>query len=110
MASKDGIYISSTEPDVWEQDTEIGGLAHMLFDHGETKAGLWQAGPGPVGDVAEVEIPARETILVLDGGVRVAIDGGVPHDLGVGDMISIPELSLVGWDPSPDCKVFWIYS
>ena len=105
-----GVYHSRTDTQTWEPDLEIGGWAHMLFDHGETKAGLWRAEPSTAGGAAEAEIPARETILVLEGSVRVAIDRGEPQDLQAGDMLSIPERSLVGWDPSPDCKVFWIYS
>ncbi len=104
------VYRSRTDPPAWEPDLDIGGWAHMLFDHDQTKAGLWKAEPGgPAGQV-EARIPARETILVLEGSVCVAIDRGEPHDLRVGDMLSIPEGSLVGWDPSADCKVFWIYS
>ena len=105
-----GVYRSRTEAQDWEPDEEVGGSAHMLFDLGESKAGLWRAEPDAMRGLVEVEIPARETILILEGSVRVAIDRGEPHDLRAGDMLSIPERSLVGWDPSPDCKVFWIYS
>ena len=106
----DGVYRSRTGTPDWKPDDEVGGSAHMLFDLGETKAGLWRAEPDAMPGLVEVEIPARETILILEGSVRVAIDRGEPHDLRAGDMLSIPERSLVGWDPSPDCKVFWIYS
>jgi quercetin dioxygenase-like cupin family protein len=81
----------------------------MLFDLGPTKAGLWRAEPEHRGEPAEVPIPARETIVVLEGTVRVGVDGA-PHDLGTGDMLSIPAGTTVGWDASTDCKVFWIYS
>jgi len=105
-----GVYRSRVDTDEWEPDDEVGGAAHMLFDHGETKAGLWKAErsdePGP----AEVEIPSRETIVVLEGSVSVGIDGREPLDLTTGDMLSIPEGTMVAWDPSPDCKVFWVYS
>lgn len=104
------VYLSPAGTRVWEADEEVGGSAHMLFDHDRTKAGLWRAKPGDQRGLVEVEIPARETILVLEGAVRVAIDRGEPFDLRVGDMLSIPAGSLVGWDPSPDCVVFWVYS
>jgi uncharacterized cupin superfamily protein len=106
----DGVYISRTTTDDWEPDTDVGGSAHMLFDLGATKAGLWRADPDAHVGAAEVEIPARETILVLEGSVRVAIDRSDPHALREGDMLSIPAGSLVGWDADPDCKVFWVYS
>lgn len=104
------IYLSSTDPDLWEPDPDVGGFAHMLFDHGETKAGLWRSDPQAVQAAPTVEIPARETILVLEGSVRVAVDGGEPRPLRVGDMLSIPAGSLVGWDADAECKVFWVYS
>jgi uncharacterized cupin superfamily protein len=106
----DGVYRSRTTTDAWEPDDEVGGSAHTLFDHGATKAGLWRAGPGGGRGPTEVEVPARETILVLEGSVRVTIDRLETHELRAGDMLSIPERSLVGWDPAPDCTVFWIYS
>jgi uncharacterized cupin superfamily protein len=104
------IYVSRTDPDTWEPDTDIGGSAHMLFDHGDTKAGLWKADPDDMRGNVSVEIPSRETIVVLEGSVRVAVDRGAPHNLSVGDMISIPAGAMVGWDPTPHCKVFWMYS
>lgn len=106
----DRVYVSRMETREWEPDEDVGGLAHMLFDHDRTKAGLWKAEPGDRRGLVEAEIPARETILVLEGLVRVTIDRGEPLDLRVGDMLSIPEGSLVGWDPTPDCTVFWVYS
>lgn len=106
----EGVYVSRTTTDAWEPDDEVGGSAHMLFDRGATKAGLWRTGPAAGGGPTEVEIPARETILVLEGSVRVSVDRLETHELHVGDMLSIPERSLVGWDPAPECMVFWIYS
>jgi uncharacterized cupin superfamily protein len=104
-----GVYRSSIDPGDWVADEEVGGQAHMLFDLGDTKAGLWRSGPDGPPAPAEVPIPSRETIVVLEGGVVVRVDG-TPHDLGTGDMLSIPAGATVGWDPSHDCKVFWVYS
>ena len=104
-----GVYRSRTDTQDWEPDDEVGGQAHMLFDLGATKAGLWRAEPDHTRGPAEVPIPARETIVVLEGSVRIGVDGA-PHDLGAGDMLSIPAGTMVGWDPSSDCKVFWVYS
>lgn len=110
MTSEAGsIYCSRSDARTWAADTDVGGSAHMLFDHDRAKAGLWRADPGDHRGLVEVEIPARETILVVEGRVRVSIDRGAPYDLGPGDMLSIPERSLVGWDPEPDCLVFWTY-
>jgi uncharacterized cupin superfamily protein len=106
-----GVYQSRTTTDTWQPDSDVGGWSHLLFEHGEdSMAGLWRADPDAERRMTEVPIPARETILVLEGSVRVAVDGGESRDLVVGDMISIPAGSVVGWDPAPDCVVFWIYS
>ena len=111
MGDEDGgVYLSRTETRGWDADDDVGGWAHMLFDHDRDKAGLWKAEPGDRRGAVTVEIPARETILVLEGSVRVTIDDGEPYDLRTGDMLSIPERSLVGWDSSSDCLVFWAYS
>lgn len=105
-----GVYFSGADARDWQPDLDVGGSNHMLFDRGATMAGLWRADPDATRGSVEVEIPARETILVLEGSVRVTIDGGEPRELRPGDMLSIPERSRVGWDPAPDCMVFWIYS
>ena len=106
----DSIYLSRGDARTWTADTDVGGSSHMLFDHERAKAGLWKADPDDPRGLVEVEIPARETILVLEGSVRVTIDRGTPYELQAGDMLSISERSLVGWDPTPDCIVFWAYS
>ena len=111
MSDEDGsVYVSRAEARQWDVDEEIGGGAHMLFDHDHGKAGLWKTAPGGPSVSDPVEIPAREMLLVLQGGVQVTIDEGETYDLRVGDMLSIPPRSRVGWDPSHDCLVFWAYS
>lgn len=108
----DGIYVSTVDPDDWEKDPDVGGSAHLLFQEPDgSTVGLWRAdADGPPGPAPAVRIPLRETILVLEGSVRVAIDDRDPLELGPGQIVSIPEGSMVGWDPSPGCKVFWVYS
>jgi uncharacterized cupin superfamily protein len=108
----EGVYRSRTDPDDWSEDPDVGGWAHLLFeDPGGSTVGLWRANADPpTGPAAPVEIPLRETILVLEGDVRVGIDGHEPLRLIAGDILSIPKGAHVGWDPSPDCKVFWVYS
>lgn len=100
-----GVYVSRTDTDEWEPDEEVGGSAHMLFDEGdESKVGLWRAEPGPVSPT-EVELPTRETIIVLEGTVRIGIDGASTLELGPGDMASIPTGARITCAPAPSCKV-----
>ena len=60
-------------------------------------------GPSP-----DVEIPLRETILVLKGGARIGIEVARAR-AHVGD-IATSKGARIGWDASRDCKVFWVYS
>ena len=75
-----------------------------------TRAGLWRAGPEPAAPAPPVEIPERETIYVIEGRVGIGVNDDESFDLGAGDMVSIPANAMVGWDPSDDCQVFWVYS
>lgn len=107
---EDGVYFSWAAERAWVPDTDIGGQADLVVEDGATTAGLWRSGPGPASPADPVQIPARETVYVITGRVRVSIDDGDAFDLGSGDMISIPAQAMVGWDPSDDCEVFWVYS
>ncbi len=107
-----GIYVSRTDTDSWEPDGDVGGSAHMLFDLSDTsKVGLWRADDGPArGPSDPVVLPARETLLVLEGSVHVGIDDTSQLDLRRGDMASLPEGASIVWDAAPGCRVFWVYS
>ena len=108
--TRDGVYLSRIDTDRWEPDDEVGGSAHILFDDGRSTVGLWRSDPASAPRSVEVEIPARETIVVLEGTVRVGIDGTRALDMVPGDMASVPKGSRIAWDPSSDCKVIWMYS
>lgn len=110
MSDLPGVFVSRIDTDRWEPDTEVGGSAHILFTEGNTTAGLWRSDPDHPSIPGEVELPARETIVVLQGSVRVGLDGRSSLELTQGDMASIPKGARVAWDPSPDCTVFWAYS
>ena len=107
----DGVYVSRIDTADWEPDVEVGGSAHMLFEEGDAKVGLWRAEPGMrEGPSDPIELPARETVVVLEGTVTFGVVGGRTLELSAGDMASVPRGSRVTWDPSPGCKVIWIYS
>jgi mannose-6-phosphate isomerase-like protein (cupin superfamily) len=46
-------------------------------------------------------LPARETIVVLQGTVRIEIDDGPTLDLTAGDVASMPKGATTYWHPSP---------
>jgi uncharacterized cupin superfamily protein len=105
-----GVYLSRIDTDRWEPDADVGGVAHILFEEGTSTFGLWRSDPAHPSLPGEVEIPARETIVVLQGSVRVGLDGRSTLALAEGDIASLPKGSRVSWDPSPECRVLWSYS
>ena len=105
-----GVYASRVDSDGFEADEEIGGFTHMLFDDGSASVGLWKPG-SDVGDFPKTgALPARETIVVLVGSVRIEIEDGPTLDLGVGDMASMPKGAVTTWHPSAEFKEIWVYS
>ncbi len=106
-----GVYVSRVDTDEFDADEEVGGFTHTLFEDGEAAtAGLWKPG-SDVGDWPKTgELPARETIVVLSGSVRIEIEGGPKLDLRVGDMASMPKGAVTTWHPSADFEEIWFYS
>ncbi len=105
-----GIYVSRVDSDAFEPDVETGGFAHMLFEDGIAMAGLWKPNPAISGEYAVPALPARETIVVLAGSVRIEVESGPTIDLSAGDMASMPKGAVTTWHPSPDFKEVWVYS
>jgi uncharacterized cupin superfamily protein len=104
-----GTYVSRVDNDDFEPDDEVGGFVHVMFEDGVTMAGLWKAEPA-VSAYEGIVLPARETIVVLSGSVRIEVENGPTLDLGVGDMASMPKGAVTTWHPSPDFKEVWVYS
>jgi len=104
-----GFYVSRVDSDDYEPDDEAGGLAHVMFEDGEAAAGLWKPDPDPAVDYAGLELPARETVVVLKGSVRIEVEDGPTLDLGPGDMASMPAGAVTTWHPSPDFEEVWVY-
>jgi uncharacterized cupin superfamily protein len=106
----DGVYVSRVDTDEFEPDDDPGGFSHVLFEDGEAMAGLWKPDPDPSGGYAGHVLPARETIVVLAGSVRIEIENGPTLDLSTGDMASMPKGAVTTWYPSSDFREVWIYS
>ena len=81
-----------------------------LFEEGETMAGIWKPGSDVDSWPKTEQLHARETIVVLEGSVRIEIEEGPTLDLGVGDMASMPKDAVTTWHPSADFKEIWLYS
>ena len=103
------VYVSRIDTDVWQLHEETGGSVHSLFEDGQAAAGLWKREPNGVLGEAH-ELPARETIVVLEGTVRIEIKGRFTLELAAGDMASMPKGAITTWHPSPEFKEIWLYS
>lgn len=105
-----GVYVSHVDSDEFEPDDEVGGFTHTMFEDGQTMAGLWKPGSDAASWPRTHALPARETIVVLEGTVRIEIQDGATLDLDAGDMASMPRGAVTTWHPSPDFKEIWFYS
>jgi len=104
-----GVFVSRIDDDAWEPDPDVGGFMQVLYEDGDQAAGLWKPAPGMT--VSEpIVLPARETILVLEGSARIEVRGGPTLELRAGDMASMAKGSTTVWHLSPDFKEVWIYS
>jgi uncharacterized cupin superfamily protein len=102
-----GVYTSNVSTDEWEKDPEVGGEFHALCDADGVQAGLsrmTQAPEKPVPFKSEM----RETIIVLEGAVRIEIAGGPTLDLKQGDMASLPKDTETLWHITAPFKEMWV--
>ena len=104
-----GVFVSSLDADVWEDDEETGGLVHLLRADEAVQAGLWK--PGAVaGKVIEIELVADETLLVLAGTGQLQVDSGPTFELSPGDMVSLRRGARTKWVVDEAFREFWVYT
>jgi uncharacterized cupin superfamily protein len=105
----DGVWVSSTDAEDFAPDPEVGGTTHLLREDDRLQAGLWRA-PGDTEGPQPFEFPHDETILVLEGEVEIAIEGGPTLHLSPGSIASFRKGVRSTWRPGPGFKEFWVYS
>ena len=93
-----GVFLSNLATDDWEPDPEVGGETHMLCSEDGTEAGLWRLAESTK-DPTPFTLDRRETLLVLEGSVRIEIKGG---------MASLPKGAETIWHVTAPFKEFWI--
>ena len=104
-----GVYRSSTSPDVWEVDPEVGGEMHLLCEAEGVEVGLSRFGFRTTDDPIVYSPPGRETVLVLEGAATITIDEGSPITLTAGDIASLPAGSRTVWRIiETPFKEFWV--
>ena len=104
-----GIFVSKLSTEEWEPDPEVGGEMHVLCAGVEAEAGLSRFPPGGEEPIRWT-LPARETLLVLEGHARIEIALGPTLELGPGDMASLPKGAETTWHLSLPFKELWVLS
>jgi uncharacterized cupin superfamily protein len=102
------VYVMRSDSETWVPDEEVGGLMQILFEEGDAAVGLWK--PGDQDSVEGNVLPARETVVVLQGTVRIEIEDGPTLDLTTGDLASLPKGANTSWYPSQDFIKVWLSS
>lgn len=105
-----GVFVSRTTTEDWRVDPEVGGGAeeHVLFDTGAMRAGLTRFSAEADPDPPPWVLPQTEVLLVLEGGVRIDIDGGPTLELRPGDMASLPKGAVTHWHLTLPFKEMWV--
>jgi len=107
MELQPGVFVSNVSTDDWEEDLEVGGEVHMLCEADGLQAGLSRIRQAP-----EKPIPfkseMRETIIILEGSVRIEIAGAATLDLKKGDIASIPKGAETLWHVTAPFKEMWV--
>lgn len=108
MEPHPGLFTSDTETQAWEPtpgypETEF----HPLIESDDVKAGLFRI-PGE-GRVSFPWTPeSRETLLVLEGEVRVEVTGGPTLNLKPGGMASFPAGTEMMWHVKTPFKDMYV--
>ena len=107
MEVAEGVFVSNVSPEEWEPDTDPAGEMHILCSGVEVYAGLSRF-PLDWNEPVRWTLPARETLLVLQGEARIEIAGGPTLELKCGDMASLPKGADTTWHLTTPFKEFWV--
>lgn len=99
---------SSIHAESFQPDPELGGEVHIVREDDDVVAGLYRFGE-PV-DPFPYAYEQNETIVILEGRVHIALDGGESLDLGPGDMASVVAGSRATWHVETPFKEVFVLS
>ena len=103
-----GVFVSSLESDEWESDPDAGGgEMHVFVDAPDSFAGMTRFGETP--EPIEWTLPVRETVVVLEGAVRIEIEGGKTLVLGAGETASLPSGAVTTWHITAPYRELWFF-
>ena len=102
-----GIFLSSTATEEWVPDPGVPGTeVHVMVEADGVAAGMTRM--VTAGDPFDWTPQQRETILILEGRVRIELDGGEELDLGAGDMASLRPGIATRWFVTVPFKEMWV--
>ena len=107
MELQSGVFVSNVSTDDWEEDQEVGGEVHMLCDADGVQAGLSRIQRAPEKPIS-FRSEMRETIIILEGSVRIEIAGGATLDLKKGDIASLPKGAETLWHVTAPFQEMWV--
>lgn len=103
-----GVFRTTFDADDWQADPDAGGgEMHVLVEAEDGYAGMTRFAETP--EPIEWTLPARETVVVLEGAVRIEIEGAPEIVLGAGEMASLPEGAKTTWHITAPYKELWMF-
>lgn len=113
MATQNAVPVTNVSTEAYEPFLVEGknfGEVHWLRTtsggDGQLFAGLWKHGVGTFDYV----FPGDETFHVLEGNVRIAVQGGPAVDLKPGDVVSFTKGQASTWTITVPMKKFFVIS
>jgi len=107
MERRPGLFVTKADTQDWEPDPEVpGSEMHELVHEGTTWVGMTRITDAP--EPMPWTPDQRESVIVLEGSVRIVFADGSDLTLGVGDMASIPAGEPMTWHVSTPFKEMWV--
>lgn len=86
------------------------GVVQWLRQDDDVQAGIWRCTTAEQPEVHEAEFEMNETVMILNGRVRVEIEDGPTVELSAGDTASFVKGTIGRWTLLEDVEEFFIYS
>lgn len=115
MSSNDAVSFGGSY-DLSQAEPFSAGVVQWIRKPGEggrenLACGFWTVGAGELPPApVEVVIHADETIYLLEGRVRIEVEGGPTHDLTVGSVVSLNAGTKTTWTIAEPMVEFFVYS
>jgi len=106
MEPSPGVFVSSISAEDWTDDPDVPGTQMHELMHVD---GIWAG----MTRILSIDGPLswtpdqRETVHVLEGSVRIEVEGRPPIELGPGDLASFPAGVPMTWHVSTPFRELW---